>query len=272
MVATCSWALRHWQAALDGLPPVSVPLGHSGPDVLARRLRSLEVSRAQRFWSNALEGLTAPTRPMLWRDGSSNDRLDVKATIDGEALSGLAMLADEAQASINDVVQAAWGLALSAYSGESKVSFGVTHSGRRGEAQPNELVGMFFKPEDQMRSVEQLEHWLTELRIDTISPPTALWHEWVSRMGDASMVPPALKLVVIGGEAASMAAFSRWQDSPYRKVRLLNAYGPTEATVSVTCFEPAVQEPDSVVWKLRHMPIGRPLEGMSARVTGATGG
>ena len=117
-----------------------------------------------------------------------------------------------------------------------------------------------FRPQDKVTSVTELQSWLDALEIDAVSPPTALWHEWV--VTDLDTPPPArLKLVVIGGEAASMAAWHKWASTPWAKVRLLNAYGPTETTVSVSIFEPPGAVPVEWLARQARMPIGVPVAG-----------
>ncbi len=117
-----------------------------------------------------------------------------------------------------------------------------------------------FRPDDAPVGPDELERLLRELAIDAASPPTALWHEWVAALPN-SPPPPTLRRVVIGGEAASMAAYREWAASAYGAVRLVNAYGPTECTVSVALFEPALAPASSVALAVPRMPIGRPLAG-----------
>lgn len=119
-----------------------------------------------------------------------------------------------------------------------------------------------FKPSDVLSGVAELERWLSDYAITAVSPPTALWHEWVNH---TCAVPPSLKLVVIGGEAASAAAYRTWAASAYAGVRLLNAYGPTETTVSATVFEPTGAN-DSRLSGISRMPIGTAVDGTSLLV------
>jgi amino acid adenylation domain-containing protein len=117
-----------------------------------------------------------------------------------------------------------------------------------------------FRPEDRIAGVGQLQQWLRTLDVAAVSPPTAWWHEWVTELDAAP--PPGLKLVVIGGEAASMAAWQKWAATPWANVRLLNAYGPTEATISASIFEPPGAVPAEWLARLARMPIGVPLPGV----------
>lgn len=77
-------------------------------------------------------------------------------------------------------------------------------------------------------------HGLTVLDL-----PTAYWHELTDALAarDAPRLPACVRLVVIGGEAASPRMLARWQANVGAGVRLQNTYGPTETTVCVTTAE-----------------------------------
>jgi len=92
--------------------------------------------------------------------------------------------------------------------------------------------------------------------ITVLDLPTAYWHAWVdglTALGEP--LPASLRLVVVGGEKAQPAAFARWQAIAGDRVRWLNTYGPTEATVIATAFEPPAD------WAAGRddLPIGRPI-------------
>jgi len=69
-------------------------------------------------------------------------------------------------------------------------------------------------------------------------------------------LPACVRLVVIGGEKASEQAYRAWKRTVSPKVRLLNSYGPTEATITATCFE--------ADFSTESLPIGRPVAGTQA--------
>ncbi|HLU73217.1 MAG TPA: condensation domain-containing protein [Nonomuraea sp.] len=100
-------------------------------------------------------------------------------------------------------------------------------------------------------------------RITVLDLPTAYWHRLVESPAEVAW-PPALRLVILGGEQADAAAVARWhREGP--GARLLNTYGPTEATVIATWAEldaTAAGGPP---------PIGRPLPATSVRVLDARG-
>ncbi|MFF3212970.1 amino acid adenylation domain-containing protein [Streptomyces sp. NPDC002886] len=72
--------------------------------------------------------------------------------------------------------------------------------------------------------------------VTVLDLPTAYWEELVS-LGDQAPWPPALRLVVLGGSEARAATLARWRERHGDTVRLVNTYGPTEATVIVTAGE-----------------------------------
>ncbi|SFA91721.1 non-ribosomal peptide synthase domain TIGR01720/amino acid adenylation domain-containing protein [Delftia tsuruhatensis] len=69
-----------------------------------------------------------------------------------------------------------------------------------------------------------------------------------------------LRQVHVGGEAMPGAGLQAWRDAGLGHVRLLNAYGPTEATVTASLFDcTGVVEGAGAV--PQDLPIGRPLAG-----------
>lgn len=91
--------------------------------------------------------------------------------------------------------------------------------------------------------------------ITVVDLPTAFWHEWISQMETLEdPLPSVVRLVIVGGEKASSAAFSKWSKfAAVRGVRWVNTYGPTEISIAATAFEP---KPSSLN---RSLPIGHPL-------------
>ncbi|MFP3939611.1 MAG: amino acid adenylation domain-containing protein [Thermoanaerobaculia bacterium] len=96
-------------------------------------------------------------------------------------------------------------------------------------------------------------------RITVADLPTAWWHELAAEAARGRAVPEALRLVIIGGEAAQPGAVADWA-SAGPVATLVNTYGPTEATVVTTAAE--LEAPGE-----RRVPIGRPLAGAAVHVT-----
>lgn len=68
--------------------------------------------------------------------------------------------------------------------------------------------------------------------------------------------PPALRLMVVGGEAMPTHLAERWRQSTSGRVDLLNAYGLTETTITSAVFR---LRADDALPVTRDLPIGRPL-------------
>jgi amino acid adenylation domain-containing protein len=113
-------------------------------------LQQQDLAQAERFWREALRGLTAPTPLPIGRsEGVGLERqpcyaergLRVSAAVTGR----LQALAREHRLTLNTLVQGAWALLLSRYSGEEEVLFGATVSGRPAELGGVEaMVGLFI--------------------------------------------------------------------------------------------------------------------------------
>ncbi|MEV6924846.1 amino acid adenylation domain-containing protein [Dactylosporangium sp. NPDC051485] len=98
--------------------------------------------------------------------------------------------------------------------------------------------------------------------ITVLDLPTAYWHDLVAQI-DAIAWPPRLRLVILGGEAVHAAAVGRWRARFGDTVRLVNTYGPTEATIIATATDLG---PDDTAGP---PAIGVPLPGVRAAVVDA---
>ncbi|MGJ6960914.1 amino acid adenylation domain-containing protein [Streptosporangium sp. G11] len=106
-----------------------------------------------------------------------------------------------------------------------------------------------------------------ELGVTVLDLPTAYWHELVEALSDPDLRwPPALRLVIIGGERARPEVVRAWRRGPGAGARLLNTYGPTEATVVATVADLGDWDGEGPV------PIGFPIPGVRCLVAGADGG
>ncbi|WP_329491350.1 amino acid adenylation domain-containing protein [Kitasatospora sp. NBC_01246] len=100
--------------------------------------------------------------------------------------------------------------------------------------------------------------------VTVLDLPTAYWEELVSLDGRTPW-PAALRLVVLGGSEARADSVARWRERHGDAVRLVNTYGPTEATVIVTAAD--LTAPDTT----RRPPLGRPLPGVRLYVLDENG-
>lgn len=97
---------------------------------------------------------------------------------------------------------------------------------------------------------------LREQRISVADlPPAYLRDALLSWRGEDFPQALPLRLCVVGGEALPADTARLWLEGPLKSARLVNAYGPTEATI--TCLAHEVKE----VPRNFGVPIGRPLPG-----------
>lgn len=97
------------------------------------------------------------------------------------------------------------------------------------------------------------EHGITKANLTT-----AFWHHWLQHQSGAHDDPPrTLRIAFIGGEPAAREDLVRWAAWVGGRIRLVNAYGPTETTATATLAEltdGGDDRPEAPV------PIGRPVE------------
>lgn len=119
-------------------------------------------------------------------------------------------------------------------------------------------------PTDLLGSVPHFLRFVAERRLTLLVLPTSFWHVVVRELEETSAAFPAsVRLVIVGGQAAEPGAVRRWLERvPADQVRLMNCYGPTEATVSVT----SVQLTPGVMVPGEPTPIGRPHPGIEVRI------
>jgi len=100
---------------------------------------------------------------------------------------------------------------------------------------------------------------LAQSGLTVLNLPTAYWQELTREWADLPEVVPnhRPRLVIVGGDVMSPEALGRWQRTALRGVRLINAYGPTEATITASAFEITPQLCPATTFQ--RVPIGRPL-------------
>ncbi|BAY66479.1 amino acid adenylation domain-containing protein [Calothrix brevissima NIES-22] len=139
-------------------------------------LKQQDLAVAKVFWQQKLQGFTAPT-PLIVDVLLANQPQDLgyaeqKIYLSESTTNLLQTFAKQHQLTLNNLVQGAWSILLSRYSGETDVVFGVTVSGRPPELMGVEsMVGLFINtlPARVTLSPEmELLSWLKQLQVQQV--------------------------------------------------------------------------------------------------------
>ncbi len=109
-----------------------------------------------------------------------------------------------------------------------------------------------LRSQEMLSSVQILLQKCRDGNLTVLSLSAAYWHQLTFELVNANLsLPDSVRLVVIGGEHPLEQRFRMWQQHIGEYPQLLNAYGPTEATVEVTYKILSVNEQKTT--------IGRPI-------------
>ena len=101
-------------------------------------------------------------------------------------------------------------------------------------------------------------------KLSVLNLPAPFWHAWVRELAATGRsVPPCLRLLVVGSEKVSLEAFDAWRQLA-SGVRLINAYGTSETTITSTLYEPEESAPAAGIGA--SLPIGRPIANTRAYI------
>lgn len=111
-------------------------------------------------------------------------------------------------------------------------------------------------------SLDEFTTHLQAQQVTVCDLPPAYLHQvlahWQAQQWQAT--PASLRLMIVGNDVVPPETVALWREMG-RGIRLLNAYGPTEATITATCHEL-----DSTAIPTGKVPIGCPLPGKTAYV------
>ena len=137
-------------------------------------LQQQDRAGAEAFWRRELEGFTSPTRLTVERGTPSMGHGDAQQESDLPAATTTALqsMARTHQLTLNTLIQGAWALLLSRYSGEDDVVFGATVSGRSASLTGIEdMVGLFINTlpvRVRMASHDAIVPWLSAIQTRQI--------------------------------------------------------------------------------------------------------
>lgn len=100
---------------------------------------------------------------------------------------------------------------------------------------------------------------ISEFGLTVLNLPTGYWQELAREWaGLSEWVPDTqVRVIIVGGDTMLPEYLDLWDRTPLSSIRLINAYGPTEATITATSFDIASRHRDPACHQ--RIPIGRPL-------------
>lgn len=120
---------------------------------------------------------------------------------------------------------------------------------------------LVMRTDEMLASAEVFFGQCASWKITMLDLSTAHWNLLVAQAMESGWpLCPTLRLVIIGGEAVVPAYVDAWRAGMGSHIELINAYGPTEATVAATWVNlDSRAEGDGT-------PIGKPIPGATAYV------
>ncbi|MEH2088565.1 MAG: amino acid adenylation domain-containing protein [Nostoc sp.] len=245
-------------------------------------LQQQNLSEAETFWRKILKGFTTPTqlsvnqraRKLLTQTDGYDER-EVKLSV--VTTAALQSVAKQHQLTLNTLVQGAWALLLSCYSGQEDVVFGAVTSGRPPTLpQTESMVGLFINMlpiRVQVSSQEFLLPWLQKIKDQLVEArqyeycPLVKVQEWseVSKgvslfesivVFDNYAVDPSLRQRDINLEIEEFHSFEK-TNYPIT----LSVNPGEELLLNITCDDSDRFDTDTITRMLGHLQTL--LEGMS---------
>jgi len=165
-------------------------------------LRKQDLAAAETYWRAALAGFSTPTPLVVDRlpvapHTRSQGVAQCSTTLSAETTRALTALTQRVAVTLGTVLQGAWALLLSRYSGETDVAFGVTTSGRPAELPGVErMVGLCINTLPLRVQVDEdlrLDAWLVRFH-DLQAGLHQYWYAPLSSIQQWSDVPPGRPL------------------------------------------------------------------------------
>ena len=246
-------------------------------DWLQNKTRT-DAENAEQFWRQKLSGFAVPTQLTGTRELEPRSYKTQEVRLSVASTSALQSLAEEHQLTLNTLVQGAWALLLSRYSGEEDVVFGATKTFRGSSvvAGMQSMVGLLIntlpvrvwaKPDSLLLP------WLNSLRSQWVAlreyehTPLVKIQEW-------SEVPPGIALfesiVIFENYQVNEALRSQGGNWKLREFQLLEqinyplclcAYAGSDLLLKIT-YDRSQFEDRAIARMLGHLETL--LEGMAA--------
>ncbi|MBE9211188.1 amino acid adenylation domain-containing protein [Plectonema cf. radiosum LEGE 06105] len=116
---------------------------------------------------------------------------------------------------------------------------------------------LVMRPREMFSSFADFSRFIEQKSLTVVNIPTPYWQEWVLEISQGkSVVPNNLRLLVTGSEQVIPERLALWQQLVGDRVMWVNAYGPTEATITATVYKPQSSSKHNYT---NGVSIGRPI-------------
>jgi amino acid adenylation domain-containing protein len=113
---------------------------------------------------------------------------------------------------------------------------------------------------ETVASLPDFEAYVGRHALTVLNLPASLWHLWVHHLAQGrERLPSSLRAVIVGSEVVSARSWEAWRQIAGPRVRLWNAYGLSETTITSTLYGGSEALEGAV-------PIGRPIANVAAYV------
>ncbi|MCF4968894.1 non-ribosomal peptide synthetase [Nostoc sp. CMAA1605] len=113
-----------------------------------------------------------------------------------------------------------------------------------------------LRPTQMFSSFGNFAQFIAQQQLSVLTLTSAYWHEWMVAVSQSyATVPPSLRLLTVGGDTVLPETVAMWQQFVGDRITCLNAYGPTEASVTAIVYDVQNFHPE----KTNTVPIGHPV-------------
>ncbi|MBE9058098.1 non-ribosomal peptide synthetase [Sphaerospermopsis sp. LEGE 08334] len=113
-----------------------------------------------------------------------------------------------------------------------------------------------LRPTQMFSSFANFAQFIEQQQLSVLTLTSAYWHEWMVALSQSySTVPQSLRLLTVGGDTLLPETVAMWQKFVGDRITCLNAYGPTEASVTAIVYDVQNYQPE----KTNTVLIGRPV-------------
>ncbi|MTI23457.1 non-ribosomal peptide synthetase, partial [Fulvivirga kasyanovii] len=125
-------------------------------------------------------------------------------------------------------------------------------------------ASLVLRSDRMLDGIKEFIEEISQSNVTICTLPTAFWQVLTNEIVEQNLsLPSSLRIVGVTGEALKKATVEKWLDIPsLDHIKLVNTYGPTEATVNATM----TMLNRELIDGYSSIPIGRPLDNLEVYI------